>query len=93
MDINRLLPRSRQKAAPADFELWPEHALAWSVYLACGTQWVRTAGAFGGERLEGLNYSGVDVVMRLHRVPTQLQEEVFQQLQVLEVETVKVCRR
>jgi hypothetical protein len=44
------------------FWLWPENVLAWNVFLACGTQWRH---GFGGPT--GLDYSGVEHVMRQQR--------------------------
>lgn len=89
VDLDQLLPKARQKTAPSDYELWPEHALVWSVYLGCGTQWVKTVG-WAGVIWEGLNYQGVEVVMRRYKVPAEQEEEVFLQLQVLEDETVRI---
>lgn len=90
VDIDRLLPKARQKAAPSNYELWPEHVRAWDVYLGCSTQWVKTSVGLGGVIWEGLNYPGVEVVMRRYRVPADQEEEVFLQLQVLESETVRI---
>lgn len=47
IDPDQLIPRQVQRITAEDYELWPEHALAWNVYLGCGTQWVKTRG-FGG---------------------------------------------
>ncbi len=64
--------------------------MAWNVYLGCGTQWVKARGLMGGVVWEGLNYPGVEVVMRRYGVPPEQEGEVFAQLQVLEQETVKL---
>ena len=91
MDLDQLLPPERQREKAQDFELWPEHALAWSVYLGCGTQWVKQAVGLKGLMVwQGLNYPGVEVVMRRYQVPPELEGEVFAQLQVLEQETVRI---
>lgn len=63
--------------------------MAWAVYLGCGTQWVKTVG-WAGVIWEGLNYPGVEVVMRRYRVPAEQEENVFTQLQVMEAETVRI---
>lgn len=89
MDLNRLIPAQRQRDRPQDYELWPEHALAWQVYLDCNTQWVKAVG-LGVVIWEGLNYPGVEVVMRRYGVPPEQENEVFEQLQVLETETVSI---
>lgn len=93
MDLNRLIPPQLQRDRPQDYELWPEHALAWDVYLGCGTQWVKTRGLMGGVVWEGLNYPGAEVVMRRYGVPPEQEGEVFEQLQVLEQETVKLLNQ
>lgn len=94
MDLNQLIPPKLQKDKPDDYELWPEHWLAWDVYLGCGTQWRKTVlgGGMRPTRLlwEGLDYGGVEVVMRRYRVPEDRADEVFAQLQVLEAETCSI---
>jgi hypothetical protein len=92
VDLSRLIPPQAQRDSPQDFELWPEHAMAWDVYLGCGTQWVKTVGLWG-VAWEGFNYPGVEVVMRRYGVPPQREGEVFAQLQVLERETVKLLNQ
>jgi len=89
VDLDRLIAPQLQRERPEDFELWPEHAEAWGVYLGCGTQWVKSVGLWGVV-WEGLNYPGVEVVMRRYGVPPERESEVFAQLQVLEEETVKL---
>lgn len=84
-----MLPQVKQKAAPSNFDLWPEHAKAWDVYLGCRTQWVKTVWPTGMV-WEGLDYSAVDVVMRRYKVPAEREEDVFLQLQVLEDETLRI---
>lgn len=82
-----------QRITAENYELWPEHADAWNVYLGCATQWVKTR-SFGGPPVwEGLNYAGVEVVMRRYQVPAEQESDVFAQLQVLEVETVNLLNR
>lgn len=58
-------------------------------YLGCETQWIKSAGLWGVV-WEGLNYPGVEVVMRRYQVPPERESEVFAQLQVLERETVRL---
>jgi hypothetical protein len=68
--------------------------MAWDVYLGCGSQWVKTPIPLGGGVVwEGLNYPGVEVVMRRYGVPQEREAEVFAQLQVLEQETVKLLNQ
>nr|WP_230680874.1 DUF1799 domain-containing protein [Paracidovorax cattleyae] len=96
-----MVPVVQQKPEPDDFDLWPEHALAWKVYTLCRTQWrkspIWTGGPMGGGQLvwvwEGLDYSGVDVVMRRFRIPEDEQAEAFELLQILEAETLAVRNR
>ena len=38
VDIDRLLPKARQKAAPSNYELWPEHVRAWTSPAAVETE-------------------------------------------------------
>lgn len=64
------------------------------MYLGCRTQW-RKSVLSGGMRpgvvvWEGLDYTGVEVVMRRYRVPDDQADEAFSQLQVLEEETLRI---
>ena len=93
IDLDKLVPASVQKTREDDYELWPEHAMAWSVYAGCSTQWVKTRGWMGRPHWEGLNYAGVDVVMRRYGVPVLQRKEVFEQLQVLEAEALQLLNR
>lgn len=63
--------------------------MAWGVYLGCQTQWVKSVG-WRSVVWEGLNYAGVDVVMRRYRVAEDQEADVFTQLQVLEDETLRI---
>jgi hypothetical protein len=47
----------------------------------------------GGAYWEGLDYSGVDVVMRRRRVPRSRQDAVFSDVQVLEDEEKQIRNR
>ena len=92
IDPNRLIPPAQQRDRPQDFELWPEHQEAWGVYLGCATQWRLSVGV-GGLYWQGLDYQGVDVVMRRYRVPRKRQDAVFAELQVLEDEEKAIRNR
>ena len=67
------------------FHLWPEHELAFGIFLACRTQW--RVGGLGGAI--GLDYAGVEALIRMRRlVPRQQLPEVMGDLQVLESATL-----
>lgn len=89
IDPDRLIPPAQQRDRPLDFDLWPEHATAWDVYQGCGTLWRKTIG-LAGVLWDGLDYPGLEVVMRRYRVPQELADEVFAQVQVMERETVRI---
>ncbi len=77
-----------------DYELWPEHLTAWLVYVSCSSQWRIVSmgdGMTGMDRAVwlGLDYQGVEVVMRAQRVPNERWGEVFSEVQVLEDEEVR----
>lgn len=59
------------------------------MYLGCRTQWIKSVG-WDKVRWEGLNYPGVEIVMRRYQVPAEKENEVFTQLQVLELETLAI---
>lgn len=83
IDPDRMVPGDLQRQHPEDYELWPEHAMAWSVYLGCSTQW----------HWDGLDYAGVEIVMRRYAVPAAQRGEVFAQLQVLEAQALRQLNR
>ena len=64
-------------------ELWPENLPSASLYIACETQWQR-AGMAGVPT--GLNYAGVEAVMRPRGDPPAL----FDDIQVLERVFLKI---
>jgi len=66
-----------------DFEVEPENWETLLVFLACQTQWQREfAGMDGTQIWKGLNYPGVEVVMRMHQVSDS--PSVFRDLQIME---------
>jgi hypothetical protein len=83
------VPPQLQKDREDDFEMWPEHWDAWQVFLSCATQW-RILVGLGGMRYQGLDYIGVESVMRFKGIKDEDREEVFAHLQVLEEEALKV---
>jgi hypothetical protein len=70
---------------PQDYVLWPEHARAWALFMACENQW-RLVVVMGGATWLGLDMPGVDVIRRAHRISDEDWGEVLWQLQVMESE-------
>lgn len=54
------------------FEVWPDNWPAWEVFQRCRTQW-RVA-PMGG--LLGLDYSGVEIVIRASGEPLRILEDI-----------------
>lgn len=66
--------------------LWPQHWLAWQVWLRVQTLW-RVAIGMGGAWWQGLDYLQVQHVMdRIVQVPADAQVETWHQLQIMEDE-------
>lgn len=69
------------------------------LYLACQTQWIRTLiiPPMGGEILtdwRGLNYQGVDVVMkRTLQFRQSNDHELFVKLQMMEIEAINIFNK
>lgn len=61
------------------FHLWPEHVPALDLWGRVQTQW-----RMGFDGATGLDYAGVEVVMRRHGVPRGERDERFAELQVME---------
>lgn len=79
----------RQPDQPAcdDLYLWPENVASWNLFQAVSTQWmVSMAGA------TGLNYPGVESVMRLSGVKRGDRERVFNEIQCMERATLSAWR-
>jgi Phage related hypothetical protein (DUF1799) len=82
LELDRLVDPAKQPQ-PLDYALWPEHAVAWRVFVACESQWCLVLG-MAGALYTGLNYSGLDVVRKAHRIDDAAWGEVLEQVQVLE---------
>ena len=88
LDIDLLIPPGEQREAPEDYELWPQHARAWRLFVGCETQWRLAVGM--KTYLVGLDMPGVDVIRRAHGISDADWPEVLEQLQVLEREAKAV---
>lgn len=62
-----------------EFHLWPENVPTFNLWLSVQTQWV-----IGMNGRTGLDYSGVEVCMRLHQVRKKEQRKIFVGLQAME---------
>jgi hypothetical protein len=67
-----------QKVVPPEVYLWPENVAVWAIFQDVRTQW--NVGMGGPV---GLNYSGVDVLVKL-RVKKRDRPDVFSKIQVME---------
>ena len=80
----------RLRRAPVACEalyLWPENVPSWNLFQAMSTQWM--AGMAGAT---GLNYPGVEVVMRKARVKRCDEERIFHEIQCMERATLSAWR-
>jgi hypothetical protein len=62
-----------------DFFLWPENVAGFNLWLAIQTQWLSDMGS-----RTGLNYPGVDIVLRHLDAPKKEKRSYFATIQVLE---------
>lgn len=79
----------RQSGQPIcdDLYLWPDNVASWNLFQAVSTQWmVSMAGA------TGLNYPGVETVMRLSGIKRRDRERVFYEIQCMERATLSAWR-
>lgn len=67
--------------------LWPENVPSWDLFLAVETQWVLDQG-----QPVGLNYLGVEVVMRKRRIKRADECKFFADIQVMERASLKAWR-
>ena len=74
-------------AEPEGFEVYPVNWPSVRTFLACETQWQVVAGMAGGQWL-GLDYAGVDVVLR--RSGLKDADAVFADIQIMEDAALKV---
>ncbi|MBO9717526.1 MAG: DUF1799 domain-containing protein [Pseudoxanthomonas sp.] len=72
----------------AEFDVWPDNAVAVNVFIAMQTQW-RTglAGA------TGLDYAALPAVLRLVGVPEPDQPDTFECLRSMEAEALTIMER
>lgn len=72
--------RKAQRSAPRHvFHVWPEHVPALRLYLDVQTQW----------REGGLDYAGVEALLRLQGLPRAQRGERFAELQIMERAALK----
>lgn len=74
----------RAASEPREFYLWPENVPAWNLFCKVRTQWNTDNG-----EPTGLNYPGVEVVMRKHRIKRSEELDVFNKIQAMEEATLK----
>ena len=67
-----------------DCAVWPDNWQTVEVFDALSTQW---QGGFGG--ISGLRYEALPVVMRLMGIPKADRRDVFEDIRILEQETLK----
>lgn len=79
-----LVPVFAGDDTPEPLYLWPENVLSWNLFMAVSTQWIA-----GGNGVIGLNYPGVEVVMRKWRIKRQDEQKVFSEIQVMERATLR----
>jgi hypothetical protein len=75
-------------------EVWEENWDTVMVFLACQTQWRKEIPAMAGQVLwHGLDYSGVEVVIRLKGFKGKKAEEIFEGIQVMEVAAMPLLNK
>ena len=78
-----LIPvRAEEVAEP--LYLWPENLLSWNLFIAVSTQWI-----VGANGAVGLNYPGVEVVMRKWRIRRKDEQRLFSDIQAMERATLR----
>ena len=70
-----------------ELELFEDNVPAVEVFQCMGTQW-RTRGMDGA--LQGLDYNVLPAVMRLCGVPAKARKIVFEDVRIMEIETLKI---
>lgn len=66
-------------AEPPEVYLWPENLPVWRIFQEVRTQWY-----VGINGPTGLNYGGVEVVMRMQRVKRSERAQLFTKIQMME---------
>lgn len=81
------LPEDAFTSKPEEDEfegIWPENLDSVAVFLCCQTQWRRTFGPMGGMVWNGLDYTGVVTVIRMHGHRGERAREIFGDVQIME---------
>lgn len=73
-----------QEERTEDLYLWPENVGTWQLFRSLSTQWKYTEG-----QAVGMDYPGVEVVMRKWRIPRKDELQVFSEIQAMEQATLK----
>lgn len=74
------------------YEIWPCNWPAVQVFVACATQWRWLLAATQALRV-GLEYTAVEAVMRMQRVPARERPAVLARVQVMERAALQVWER
>ena len=78
LDEGESVDEAKPSSAP-EFNLWPENVPVWHVWLGVQTQWRANM-----ESREGLDYCGVRIVMRAHRIAAADRDRTFLLVQGME---------
>lgn len=76
-------PDGAARPAPKLFHLWPEHQRTLQVWLLCQTQW-----RVGGNVATGLDYAGVEALLRIKRLAPRRNAKLMDELQIMERATL-----
>ena len=86
------MPPTRQRDKPEDYELSPELWDAWEVFNACNTQW-RISVGFAAVRYEGLDFSSLEIAMRLLGIQRKKWRDVFWMVRVMQDEAIQFLNK
>lgn len=80
--IERIKRRSVEKRKEYQ-EPWPEHLLVKSIFDRLSTQWNVEIGMCGAVYL-GINYSSLEFLFRVFRIPHKQRPELLDDIQIME---------
>lgn len=82
-----LLIRRSSPPPCEELYLWPDNVASWNLFQAVSTQWMATMAG-----VTGLNYPGVETVMRMSGIKRRDRERVFNEIQCMERATLSAWR-
>lgn len=91
-DIAKFIGERKPNSSEQDFEVWPDNWVTFIFFIELATQW-RVVSGMAGNVMLGLDYPGVEAMMRIKNIPKKQKLTLFTELQIMEREALEVLNK